>query len=155
MLRKEYLNQTFNFLPRLREAYDKAAKNQYYEYAQDIVKNLEEYTRFNDSVVATVDYFAQLLEYMTSTKGITDGLTKEIETFVSSELDRQDVDGHDGIVVQYRYSTERRSYTQVRRPQDASPGPPHLLGSLHPRRRLRHTTGHHIHVQVRDSAWVF
>ncbi len=34
MLRKEYLNQTFNFLPDLRAGYDKAAKNQYYEYAQ-------------------------------------------------------------------------------------------------------------------------
>ncbi len=109
MLRKEYLNQTFNFMPALRVAYDKvgplkkpinvscnwpqinpnqAAKNQYYEYAQDIVKNLEEYNRFNDSVKATVDYFAQLLEYMTSTKGITDGLTVEIEKFVESERAR-------------------------------------------------------------------
>ncbi len=88
MLRKEYLNQTFNFMPTMREHYDKAAKNQYYEYAQDIVKNLEEYTRFNDSVKATVDYFAQLLEYMTSTKRITDKLTTDIEHFVDTELKR-------------------------------------------------------------------
>ncbi len=88
MLRKEYLNQTFNFLPALRVEYDKAAKNQYYEYAQDIVKNLEEYVRFNDSVKATVDYFGQLLEYMTSTKAITDSLTRRIEKFVDYELNR-------------------------------------------------------------------
>ncbi len=35
-----------------------------------------------------MDYFAQLLEYMTSTKGITDGLTVEIEKFVESERAR-------------------------------------------------------------------
>ena len=34
MLRKEYLNQTFNFMPELRKGYDNAAKSQYYEYAQ-------------------------------------------------------------------------------------------------------------------------
>ena len=41
MLRKEYLNQTFNFMPELRTGYDKAAKNQYYEKAQMIVMNLQ------------------------------------------------------------------------------------------------------------------
>ena len=45
MLRKEYLNQTFNFMPELRVGYDKAAKNQYYESAQTLVTNLAEYER--------------------------------------------------------------------------------------------------------------
>jgi len=88
MLRKEYLNQTFNFLPTLRMDYDSAAKNQYYEYAQTIVLNLETYSRFNDSLEASVDYFSQLQEYTSSTKGIVDGLTKEIEEFVAKELAR-------------------------------------------------------------------
>ena len=58
MLRKEYLNQTFNFMPELRKGYDQAAKSQYYEYAQDIVTELEKYERVaNDSVMAAVDYF--------------------------------------------------------------------------------------------------
>jgi len=88
MLRKEYLNQTFNFLTELRVAYDAAAKNQYYEYAQEIVMNLEQYTRFDDNVSATVDYFAQQQEYTASTKAIVDDLTDEIEAFVATELAR-------------------------------------------------------------------
>ena len=34
MLRKEYLNQTFNFMPVVQEKYDELAKSQNYEESQ-------------------------------------------------------------------------------------------------------------------------
>lgn len=76
MLRKEYLNQTFNFMPELRLGYDRAAKNQFYESAQTLVTHLGEYGRSNDTLIAAVDYFSQLEEYTKSSKEIVDGLTK-------------------------------------------------------------------------------
>ena len=76
MLRKEYLNQTFNFMPELRLGYAKAAKNQYYEQAQNLVTYLDDYQEFNDTVLAAVRYFSQLEEYIRSSKDLVDGLTK-------------------------------------------------------------------------------
>ena len=78
MLRKEYLNQTFNFMPELRAGYDKAAKNQFYEEAQELVTHLGEYKESADTIVASVRYFSQLEEYTKSSKNIVDGLTKVI-----------------------------------------------------------------------------
>lgn len=94
MLRKEYLNQTFNFLPELRIAYDKASQDQYYEIAQEIVMNQKKYTRVdsNNSALTTIDYFAEWLDYTTSTKDIVDQLTHQIEEFVVKELGR--FEGH-------------------------------------------------------------
>ena len=76
MLRKEYLNQTFNFMPELRLGYAKAAKNQYYEQAQNLVTYLQDYQESNDTVEAAVRYFSQLEEYIKSSKDLVDGLTK-------------------------------------------------------------------------------
>ncbi|XP_059089436.1 uncharacterized protein LOC131885421 [Tigriopus californicus] len=88
ILRKEYLNQTFNFMPELRVEYEKAAKAQLYEFAQSLVIKLETYPNANDSLVASVGYFSQLLEYAASTQKILDGLTQGIEKFVAKELAR-------------------------------------------------------------------
>ena len=58
MLRKEYLNQTFNFMPEIRTAYDNATVGKFYETAQNIVMNKAEYTRAgNDTTRAAMDYF--------------------------------------------------------------------------------------------------
>ena len=58
MLRKEYLNQTFNFMPEIRTAYDNATVGKFYETAQNIVTNKAEYTRAgNDTTRAAMDYF--------------------------------------------------------------------------------------------------
>ena len=57
-LRKEYLNQTFNFMPEIRTAYDNATVGKFYETAQNIVMNKAEYTRAgNDTTRAAMDYF--------------------------------------------------------------------------------------------------
>ena len=45
MLRKEYLNQTFNFMPELQMIYDKEARGQNYEEAQRQITNKEDYTQ--------------------------------------------------------------------------------------------------------------
>ena len=58
MLRKEYLNQTFNFMPEIRIVYDNATAGQFYETAQNIVKNKAEYTGAkNNTTRAAMDYF--------------------------------------------------------------------------------------------------
>ena len=44
-LRKEYLNQTFNFMPELQAKYDKAAKNLFYEEAQRQITEKLDYLR--------------------------------------------------------------------------------------------------------------
>lgn len=44
-LRKEYLNQTFNFMPELQVIYDKQARGQNYEEAQRQITDLEDYSQ--------------------------------------------------------------------------------------------------------------
>ena len=45
MLRKEYLNQTFNFMPDLQELYDKRSRGQNYEEAQRQITQKEDYSQ--------------------------------------------------------------------------------------------------------------
>ena len=45
MLRKEYLNQTFNFMPTLQELYDKRSRGQNYEEAQRQITQKEDYSQ--------------------------------------------------------------------------------------------------------------
>ena len=45
MLRKEYLNQTFNFMPDLQEMYDKRSRGQNYEEAQRQITQKEDYSQ--------------------------------------------------------------------------------------------------------------
>lgn len=44
ILRKEYLNQTFNFMPEIQKKYDKSAKNSKYEEIQMQITNKESYS---------------------------------------------------------------------------------------------------------------
>ena len=44
-LRKEYLNQTFNFMPELQVLYDKKMRDQTYEDAQRQITELEDYSQ--------------------------------------------------------------------------------------------------------------
>ena len=45
MLRKEYLNQTFNFMSELQDIYDKHARGQNYEEAQRQITAREDYAQ--------------------------------------------------------------------------------------------------------------
>ena len=103
MLRKEYLNQTFNFMPELRLGYDRAAKNQFYESAQTLVTHLGEYGRSNDTLIAAVDYFSQLEEYTKSSKEIVDGLTKVRALVTISKSDQ----------TSFRYATDQSTSHHV------------------------------------------
>lgn len=45
MLRREYLNQTFNFMPGVQEDYDTATKTMFYERAQMLITKTSDYNR--------------------------------------------------------------------------------------------------------------
>ena len=47
-LRKEYLNQTFNFMPELQLIYDKNSKGQSYEEAQRQIAEKEDYSQLGN-----------------------------------------------------------------------------------------------------------
>ena len=67
MLRKEYLNQTFNFMPELKGPYMNKTRSTYYDVAQEIINNKDEYARApNDTLRASVDYFSILLLHLVS-----------------------------------------------------------------------------------------
>jgi len=95
MLRKEYLNQTFNFVLGLQQEYDELTGELFYEHAQVLITEKEKYERIGlnrtgeeSSLAATVDYFSQSLEHSTLVKGLVDDMARDIEVFVQSELDR-------------------------------------------------------------------
>ena len=117
MLRKEYLNQTFNFVVGLQQEYDQLTGDLFYEHAQVLITEKEKYERLGlsaylffqwflelflkfcfikitdrtgeeSSLAATVDYFSQSLEHSTLVKGLVDDMARDIEVFVQSELDR-------------------------------------------------------------------
>ena len=45
MLRKEYLNQTFNFMPGIQEEYDRSTGDLFYEAAQVLITQKAQYNR--------------------------------------------------------------------------------------------------------------
>ena len=45
MLRKEYLNQTFNFMPNVQEEYDKVTRSLFYDKAQVLITEKKDYDR--------------------------------------------------------------------------------------------------------------
>ena len=45
MLRKEYLNQTFNFMPNVQEEYDKVTRDLFYDKAQVLITEKLDYDR--------------------------------------------------------------------------------------------------------------
>ena len=45
MLRKEYLNQTFNFMPNIQEEYDKVTRSLFYDKAQVLITEKKDYDR--------------------------------------------------------------------------------------------------------------
>ncbi len=93
ILRKEYLNQAFNFLPDLREKYRKMMAGQRFEETQVVVKTqTQNATTLADKVMATVLYFSQQQVYTITTRKLVDELTGSIEKFVRAELSR--FEGH-------------------------------------------------------------
>lgn len=105
MLRKEYLNQTFNFMSELQDIYDKHARGQNYEEAQRQITAREDYAQLGFDAVNTdaaffdskgkllpiamaVDYFGQMLMYTRTVKAIVTLVSKDIEKFVQLELER-------------------------------------------------------------------
>lgn len=93
MLRREYLNQTFNFMPLVQEEYDKVTSTMFFDKAQILITNKMDYNRPGLNATAgrvakTIDYFSQSLEYTTTVKNIVDDMAEDIEVFVQTELER-------------------------------------------------------------------
>ena len=115
-LRKEYRNQTFQFLPEVSVQYTNITRGLYYGTAQQLITYKRQYQRLGlsnanlilflllylftqlfhfpdrtgeiSTEAATVDYFTQGLEHSLLVKEIVDNFAKDIEIFAQNELDR-------------------------------------------------------------------
>ena len=61
MLRKEYLNQTFNFMPNVQEEYDKVTRALFYDKAQVLITEKEDYDRLGLSKYLIKSYLKNLI----------------------------------------------------------------------------------------------
>jgi hypothetical protein len=61
MLRKEYLNQTFNFMPNVQEEYDKVTRALFYDKAQVLITEKEDYDRLGLSKYLIKSYLKYLI----------------------------------------------------------------------------------------------
>ena len=86
VLRREYLNQTFNFLPYIQVFYEEyTAKERTFDMDQDRIK---EGTEFKRGIKRTADYFFRFLKYSEKLREIIEGIADDITVFVTSEIDR-------------------------------------------------------------------
>ena len=86
VLRREYLNQTFNFLPYIQVFYEEyTAKERTFDMDQDRIK---EGTEFKRGIKRTTDYFFRFLKYSEKLREIIEGIADDITVFVTSEIDR-------------------------------------------------------------------
>ena len=85
VLRREYLNQTFNFLPKTREAYDGIAEVANFDEAQEKVKNREAYVR---ELRVVVQYFVRFLKYTNKLRDIIQNIADDIRVYVEQETSK-------------------------------------------------------------------
>ena len=86
ILRREYLNQTFNFLPYIQLSYeDYTAKERTFDSDQDRIKAGKDFVR---GVRRTVDYFFRFLKYSEKLREMIEGIADDITVFVTSEIER-------------------------------------------------------------------
>ena len=73
VLRREYLNQTFNFLPYIQVFYEEyTAKERTFDMDQDRIKEGIEFKR---GIKRTADYFFRFLKYSEKLREIIEGLS--------------------------------------------------------------------------------
>ena len=86
ILRREYLNQTFNFLPYIQTSYEEyTSKERTFDADQDRIKSGAEFDR---NIKRTVDYFFRFLKYSEKLRAMIEGIAYDITVFVTSEIDR-------------------------------------------------------------------
>ena len=86
ILRREYLNQTFNFLPYIQRSYeDYTSKEQTFDQDQDRIKSGVDFDR---NIRRTADYFFRFLKYSEKLREMIEGIAGDITVFVTSEIDR-------------------------------------------------------------------
>ena len=86
VLRREYLEQTFNFLPHIKKDYEEYTKTERtFDLDQDAIKVGVEFER---GVLVTADYFFRFLKYTTKMRQLIEGIANDINVFVNSEIDR-------------------------------------------------------------------
>ena len=82
VLRREYLNQTFNFLPKTRAAYDGIAEVANFDEAQERVKNRELFVR---ELGVVIEYFVRFLKYTNKLRDIIQNIADDIKVYVDQE----------------------------------------------------------------------
>ena len=87
ILRREYLNQTFNFLPYIQRSYEEYASRseRTFDLDQD---NLKTEADFERSIETTADYVFRFLKYSEKLREMIEGIANDITVFVDSEIDR-------------------------------------------------------------------
>ena len=86
VLRREYLEQTFNFLPYLKKDYEEYTNTERtFDLDQDAIKVGVEIER---GILVTADYFFRFLKYTTKMRQLIEGIANDINVFVNSEIDR-------------------------------------------------------------------
>ena len=85
VLRREYLNQTFNFVPSLAQQYaDLLEKNNFDTMQAKIVA----YEKIDRTLRNSVAYFVELLKYSKALKVMITGIGEQITEFVDKDIDR-------------------------------------------------------------------
>ena len=87
ILRREYLNQTFSFLPYIQRTYEEYASRaeRTFDLDQDRLKTEADFER---SIEATADYVFRFLKYSEKLREMIEGIADDITVFVTSEIDR-------------------------------------------------------------------
>ena len=83
VLRREYLNQTFNFIPGLQEQYEKIIGQNTFEKTQNLIA---EQASIDRELKVTVAYVIQFLRYANGVREIIIGIASKITTLVQSDM---------------------------------------------------------------------
>ena len=87
ILRREYLNQTFSFLPYIQRTYEEYASRseRTFDLDQDRLKTEADFER---NIETTADYVFRFLKYSEKLREMIEGIADDITVFVTSEIDR-------------------------------------------------------------------
>ena len=94
--RKEYLNQTFNFLPGYLPKYHNLTKFNWFEDVQELVTNQDEVEK---SVKYSVDYMIHLLRYASGLREMIQDIADETLQLISDDIKAIDFENSVPLIV--------------------------------------------------------
>ena len=83
VLRREYLNQTFNFIPGLQEDYEGRTRGNTFELSQRLIAEQEVVDR---ELQKTIAYVIQFLKYANSVRDVIIGIASKITQYVQNDM---------------------------------------------------------------------